>query len=204
MIATGQIEFKQGEIDLAGNPVTMTPLGIIKEITLKMDEDIDFRNQIYMYGWKASFKFMYNTTIKYKLKTPQDRYTWAMNIVSMAGLGDFKTLEFFPGNFTHFNVIHNPLTKILYPRKFPIDHFLRGINAGGGAVVHDKIVNCIELNCAAVNGGDKCEFLTGTSEHILKGERKDITQKQFGDIDKIIKLEQEFLDENKIKKIAPV
>jgi len=46
----------------------------------------------------------------------------------------------------------NPFALKFYPSKKKMDFFLAGANAGGGTVVHEVLMNCVELECAAING----------------------------------------------------
>lgn len=191
LLMSKQLEFGQGHIKLLEQPICILPSTFV-EILMKqsmISREEMLRN--YLEAWKAGYIFMYNVVSRYKLNTPDERYRVAMDTISLSGMGDYKTEEFIPFSHTRFTVIENPLALRFHPSDSPVDHVLRGFNAGGGTPVHARIMNCVELECAAVNG-KQCRFVNASID-ILKTLPEDIVKSQL-DVDFLIREEQKFLE----------
>lgn len=192
LVISRQIEFKDGLIIFFGRPFHIVPSETLASITRVMKKSKKMFRYFYLEAWKAGLLTVDLMNRKYKISTPEERYTLAMDALALAGLGTYETIRFVPGKFSHFRVFGNPLSLQFYPSKSPMDLFLRGINAGGGTIVHGRIINCIELVCAAQNGR-YCEFVNGAKEVLLSREFKKITKKQFGNLNYFIKEEKKFI-----------
>lgn len=169
---SGQLKFEQGRILFLNQPMEIVPANFFVELTKKILKGSKQKMlEYYLSAWKSGYEYMYNFVKEYKVKTSKERYALAMDIIASAGFGDYKTLEFKHGEFTHFKVFKNPVSLKFFPTKRVVDHILRGFNAGGGSIVHDTIVNCIELVCSAQNG-EFCEFYNISQNSLTKINKK--------------------------------
>ncbi len=192
LLFAGQLKWKEGQILLLNIPVFIAPVEYFEYITrfFNKKEDID---KIYLAGWVAGYEVTKRLMLTYRLRAPQERYTIAMNGVEIGGFGKYQTIEFIPGIRSHFRYYNNPLPKKFFRSNEKVCHFIRGFNAGGGTWVHLALVNCIEVDCAAVNG-QFCEFINFTykdGETISK--YKNFIKEQFYDFDSIIKFEIDYI-----------
>lgn len=200
LLISGKLKFTEGQINLLGRPVCVVPISFYREICKKANEDPEFMRNIYLDAWEAGLKFCHTVNQHYKIKTFEDRYKLAMDVISMAGFGDYATQTFEKGKYTNYTVLRNPLAKMLHPSEKPVDHMLRGFNAGGGTAVHLKITNSIEPECLAVNG-KHCKFLNGTKE-FLEQTDSDLMAEQLGDLDDLIRKENSIINDFGISDIV--
>lgn len=151
LLVSGKMKFKEGEIDIFGEPFALVPMASIIQMTRDAVKSSKRAiNDLYFYGWVYGFIVTLAMVQKFKLKKFEERYKLSMDIAALVGFGDYKTLSFKPGH-SHFKTLKNPFALGFYPSKNLVDHYLRGMNAGGGTVVHEEIINCIEFKCAAQN-----------------------------------------------------
>ncbi|MEM7815599.1 MAG: hypothetical protein QXN71_00595 [Candidatus Aenigmatarchaeota archaeon] len=169
LLVSRKLNFEEGRISLLGEDICLVPISFIYQLTR---DDLSKKeiNDLYFESWVAGFFIMGKMIEGYGLKKFEERYRLAMDTVSMMGFGDYKTLEFYQG-FAKFAVIKNPLSLKFYPGKVPIDHFLRGANAGGGTLVHEMLINCVEIDCAAING-NSCLFINSTNDLLFDKYKK--------------------------------
>jgi hypothetical protein len=171
LLVSGKLKFKEGEIDIFGEPFAFVPMASIIQMTRDaMKEGKRSINKLYFYGWVYGFVVTLGMVKKFKLKKFEERYKISMDIAALVGFGDYQTLNFKPGH-SHFKTIKNPFALEFYPSKVLVDHYLRGMNAGGGAVVHEEIMNCIESKCAAQNGSF-CLFDNASPDEMDKLDQK--------------------------------
>lgn len=151
LLISKKLKFEEGEIILFDEPVAFVPMASLVAMTRDATKK-GYRaiNELYYYGWVYGFVVTLGMVKKFKLKKFEERYKVSMDIASLAGFGDYKTLNFKPGH-SHFDVLKNPFAMEFYPSKQMVDHYLRGMNAGGGTLVHEQIMNCIEFECTAQN-----------------------------------------------------
>ncbi len=192
LLISKQLSFEEGEILFFKQPMCIFPIEFYKYLTISTLRDKKIMKELYLEAWKAAYVWTYNVVNTYKLQKFEERYKLTMDTVAMAGFGEYKTTDFKRGFFSKFEVTNNPLALELYPSKKPIDHLLRGINAGGGTVVHERILNCIELECAAING-KICKFLNANKFLIIKDVNKKILKDQLLNFNEILKEEEKFL-----------
>ena len=173
LIMSGKLNFKEGQISLLGQPMVIVPADFYVEATRHIIENRDKKEMmdLYLDAWEAGVCFMRDISQAYKMKKFEERYKISMDIISMAGFGDYQTLAFEKGVHTHFKIMNNSLALKLRPSKKPVCHILRGFNAGGSTIVHEKIFNCIETECAAVNG-HYCIHIDGITGFISKKDKK--------------------------------
>jgi len=196
-LISGQLKIKLGNISLLEQRVAMLPVSLFVEMTkdvLNSPKDRHLMDDLYIWGWKISYLYIKRFVEEYGLKTFEERYRWGMDIASVAGLGDYETIDYHDKQFSYFYVIDNPIAEAFYPSKTPVDILLRGINAGGGAACHLTLVNCVEIDCQAING-EKCKFLTGTEKAFKKFGVEELVNEQI-DIDYVTPIQKEFLKEH--------
>lgn len=157
-------------------PFALIPMVSIKYMTQNaMDRGFRAINDLYFYGWVYGYVVTKQLVKIFKLKKFEERYKIAMDIASLVGFGDYQTLNFVRGKFSRFRVIKNPLALQFYPTDKMVDHYLRGMNAGGGTLVHEKLIDCIELDCAAKNK-EHCLFVNASREILSQMKRIAKTQ----------------------------
>jgi len=196
MLISGNFSLKQGEIDLLGMPMAILSMRTIKQ----MSDDAIKRgpegiNDLYFEGWVFGHTFTKRLGEAFKLKKFEERYKVVMDIAAMIGFGDFKTIEFYPG-FAHYNVFKNPFA-LQYPKEYgPVDHLLRGMNAGGSTAVHERVMNCLELQCCSETR-DHCEFVSASLE-LLKNKYDPAFVKKQLDLDYLVPKQKALLKEEEL------
>jgi len=192
LLISKQLKFEEGDIEILGENVLMVPVNFFVQATKNAMRD--GKKQImdlYLAAWRAGFVIVDTFIKNYDLHKYEERYKIAMDVLALAGIGDYRTVEFVGGKFSHFKVLKNPIPLRFYPSKVVVDHFLRGANAGGGTLVHEKIVNCVELKCAAINGKE-CEFINATTEILKEKIDSKIIKSQL-DLNYLIKEEEKII-----------
>jgi len=200
LLLGGHLKFEDGKILALGEPICMLPLKYVYHATkfammhhenIKEDKSLE---ELYFEAWIAGYEITKNMVRIYKLKKFEERYSVAMDAISMFGFGDYKTLKFKRAQFAYFRVISNPLALLFHPTKKKVDIFLSGANAGGGTIVHEVLINCVELDCAAING-KYCWFVNSNFELFQKYKSKGKTYDI--DWDYIIKKEMVYIKADK-------
>lgn len=193
MLISGNIKFKEGQIILMGERVFLLPVNyFIEETKRALKEGMKDIMDIYWSAWVAGYHIMRNFVGGYKLKKFEERYKVAMDVLQLAGMGYYETINFKRGEYTYFKTLNNPLPQSFYPSKEPICHFIRGANAGGGVWVHEAITNCLEEKCESQNHKE-CIFLNATIDVLKKRVKKSYIKKQFSDIDTLLNSQREFV-----------
>lgn len=164
-LLSGQLKINFGEISLLKQRAIMLPSTFFVEMHREVlnPKKNQLKSDLYLWAWKTAYLYIKRFVENYGLKNFEERYRWGMDIASIAGLGDYKTIDYHEDEFSHFYVWNNPIAKELYPSKKPVDIMLSGINAGGGTACHMQLVQCLELDCEAINE-QRCEFLTATKK----------------------------------------
>ena len=195
LLLSKRLKFEEGKIVLFDQPCSFVPLCSIKQMT---DDAIKKGkkaiNDLYFYGWVYGYVVTREVLKSYGLKTGlksfEDRYTLVMQIASACGFGDYETYTFKVGD-ARFKVIKNPFGLQYYPSKLFVDHYLRGMNAGGGSLVHELLVDCIEIECTAVNG-EYCNFINASRETLKKFDKKLVALQL--DLNYLIKREKKLIE----------
>jgi predicted hydrocarbon binding protein len=164
--------------------------------------DFDEMMKLYFDAWKAGVLFMKKFVQGFKVTNFADRYNLAMEIISMAGFGDYKTLKFDTNNFAYFEITNNPVAEDLYPSKVPVDFILRGFNAGGGSPVHERIINTIETECKAVNG-KKCVHINASTDSLSKYSDKSLVKDQLN-LRWLLPKQIEFIKNNRLTSMVKI
>ncbi len=174
---SGKLKFEQGKITFTDESMTFFPLDTLKEMTIDaMKKGREGIMELYYYGWHFGYTFTYHYMKTLKLKKFEETFRLIMEVASLIGYGDYQTLEFRKKEYSKFKNIKNPFGLLLYPFKTPMCHFVRGMNAGGGAILHGILMNGIELDCTAVNG-QYCIFINANNK-ILQKKYAAITKEQ--------------------------
>lgn len=201
LLISKQLRFDEGQIVFLEEPMAFVPIDfyvhLTKEILRKRREMIE----VYLDAWKAGVIFMRRVAKRYSMSKFEERYKEAMDVISSAGFGDYQTLEFVPAKYSYFKIFNNPIAEKFYPSKKPIDHVLRGFNAGGGTPVHERIINTIETECKAVNG-KFCIHLNAATEILRQSKFKKFVKTQL-DLNFLLKKQKKFLKEIAYKEIKP-
>jgi len=172
LLMSGRMSFSEGKINLLGEPMAIVSMNAIKEMTDYAEKKgSDAINEFYFQGWIYGYTFTYKMSKSLKLRKFEERYKLAMDVASLCGFGDYKTSDFRKAHHALFKVLANPFALKYYPSNKMICHFLRGMNGGGGTVVHERMVDCVELKCTAQNG--KFCLQTNVTEEAMKDNKID-------------------------------
>lgn len=152
LLISGKVKFTAGKIIAFDNYFALVPLLFIKEMTddaMKLGKKAI--NDLYFYGWLYGLATTKDIVRIFKLRKFEERYKVCMDIIGVLGFGDYKTLSFKRADHAKFKVLDNPFAKQYYPSDKLVCHFLRGVEAGGGTLVHEILINNIEFECTAGN-----------------------------------------------------
>jgi len=175
-IISGKLKFKQGEILFLEQPMTFFPLRTLKVMT----DDAIKRGpkavqELYFYGWHFGYTFTHKLAEVFELKKFEERYKVIMDIAELIGFGAYETLNFKHAHHSKFKNIKNPFALLYYPSDQLVCHFVRGMNAGGGTIAHEKLLQCIEMECCARNN-EYCLFYNVSDEALKEFDKKIIKQ----------------------------
>ena len=175
LLITHKISFEEGRIKLFNEPYAIIGMSSLKEMTEDaVSRGIKDISDLYYYGWVFGFTGVKSAVKMFKLKKFQDRYKLSMDVAALIGFGDYKTIAYKRGQYAKFKVLKNPFALQFHPSKQMVDHYLRGVNAGGGTVGHEVLMQCIELDCAAQNGKE-CLFINVSEEALDKLDKKTVS-----------------------------
>ena len=196
LITTGQMKFKTGEISLLGQNINIMPteyfIGLTRYFFQRAKNEKHALEELYLIGWFTAYEYMSDFEKAYKVKSFIDRYRLGMDVVEMAGYGDYKTIKMEEGKLSYVYTIDNPIAKLMQPSSKPVDLILSGITAGGGMIVHHNLVHCVEEECAAVTGKNKCTLISATLEKMEEMGKMDLLKDQL-DLDFIIPRQKEII-----------
>lgn len=153
LILTKKLQFAQGKIIGFDIPFSFVPMVSLKQMT---DDAINSGSKgitdLYFYGWVYGFVVTKNMIRLFNLKKFEERYKTTMDIIGVLGYGDYQTLSFKRGDYSKFKVLGNPFALLYHPSNKLVCHYIRGMEAGGGTLVHETLMDNIEFECAATNG----------------------------------------------------
>ena len=191
-----RLKLEQGKVTIFDEPFAFVPMVSLAQMTKDaIERGRQAINDLYFYGWVYGYEVTRHVLQSFGLHTGlqsfNDRYTVVMNIVEMVGFGDYKTYSFKVGD-ARFKNFDNPFALRFYPSQIMVDHYLGGMNAGGGTLVHEVLINCIELDCAAING-KYCEFVNGSNETLKTFDPKLVNSQL--DLEYLLTREKKFIEE---------
>ncbi len=144
LLFAGQLKWKEGQIMFLGLTAHIIPTIYFTYLAEFLEEtqkyNLSTKEVLYLSSWIAGYEVTKRLTLYYKLRTPQDKYRLSMDFLEVGGFGNYKTLQFVPGKFSHFKLKNNPL---IHPNSIFTLAIMCGFNAGGGTWVHGKLVNCV-------------------------------------------------------------
>ncbi|MFH1391945.1 MAG: hypothetical protein ABIH20_06550 [Candidatus Diapherotrites archaeon] len=153
LLVTGKLKFEPGKITAFNDPFALIDLDSLKAMT--DDAIVEGGNRIsdlYFYGWVFGYNTTRNMISLLKLKKFEERYKISMDVIGLLGFGDYQTISFQRANHAKFKVIGNPFALLYHPSNSLVCHYIRGMEAGGGTLVHESLMDNIETECAAQNG----------------------------------------------------
>src|SRR3989338_2224852 len=195
LLLRGNLAFKPCEIVAFDDHFLLLNVRSLKYLTDSAEKNgIRGITDLYLAGWYYGIYTTKGIIKAYNLKKFEERYKVVMDLIGVLGMGDYKTLVFQRGVNSKFNVIETSFSKLYYPSKDEkfVCHYIRGIEAGGGTLVHEALMNNIEHECAAINGAH-CVHENLNRERILNID-KSILAKQI-DLDYAIEKERDILIE---------
>jgi len=188
-----KLQFTKGQIKLFEQPMLFIPMEYVVEITKNIfSNGKDYMLERYLEAWKAGVIFMNTLAEKYRMKSFDERYKIAMEIIAMAGFGDYETVKF-QKHLSYFKIINNPIAEYFKKSKIPVDVILRGFNAGGGTPVHEMIINTIETHCKAVTGRH-CIHINANTETLKKYKDQKLVSEQL-DLNWLLPRQKKILNE---------
>ena len=208
-LISGKLKFSFGKITLLEQNIVMIPVEIFTLLTKYVLEhpSRDLEKELYLISWKTAYDYIKRFVESYNLVTFEERYKLGMDVASMAGFGAYATISYKEGHHSYFKVIGNPIAEYFFKKRGnkkiidKVDIILRGINAGGGTACHMKLVQDIEIECAASNGRE-CIFLTGTEKAFKDFGCYDIYKEQILSLGKdLIKEQKNYLKKKGFPKI---
>lgn len=204
LLLSRKLKFDRGKIKLLDQDMAFIPVEYFIEETRRVLEADDRKEMMRLYfdAWKSGVFFMKDFCKAYEVKKFEDRYNLAMETISMAGFGDYKTLGFKGGVFAEFNIFNNPVSEFFYPSKIPVDFITRGFNAGGGTIVHETIINTIETACKAING-KMCTHINASLPFLKNYKNQKIISEQL-DLGWLLPLQKKFITDKKMKNIVKI
>ncbi len=182
LLMTKQLRFEDGVVELKDSYLTILPSFFISELT-QLYHRTNRLPVMYLLSWIAGYLFVYRVKKEFNLRTPEEIYSFGMDLTEFMGIGLYKTHDYYPGKYTHFIIRNNPFIKYITPKsstglKEPVDYFIAGSMAGGGSHVHNDICQTIELKCLALNH-PYCEFITGTETELRNRKLWSIAEKRY-------------------------
>jgi len=153
LLVSGKLKFEQGRITAFKDPFALIDLYSLKEITDDaLEGGIKEISNLYFYGWVYGYHTTKNMIELLKLKQFEERYKISMDVIGLLGFGDYQTLSFKRADHAKFKVIQNPFALLYHPSDKSVCHYIRGMEAGGGTLVHGTLIDNVEFECAAKNG----------------------------------------------------
>jgi len=172
LIISKKLQFTQGKILCFDVPFALIPMESIKYMTDDgIKRGIRGITDVYFYGWVYGFIVTKNMIRLMNLRKFEERYKVSMDVVGVIGFGDYKTESFKRGVHAQFKVLGNPFALEYHPSEDFVCHYLRGMEAGGGTLVHETLMDCIEFDCAAKNG-QYCIHANLNLEELEKVDKK--------------------------------
>ncbi len=202
LLMTKQLKFEGGYIDMKNITMTLVPTFFISELT-KYFNNKNEMDKFYFISWYWGYVLVRKINEKFSLKTPEQMYSFGMDMAEAMGIGLYKTHDYSPGKYTHFT-INSPYIPFLadMKNKKSVDHFIAGAMAGGGSLVHGSVCQNIEINCQIQNNKN-CEFITGTETELRKRGLWDEAMSRYN-LDKYYPLQKEIFNQYDEKREAEI
>lgn len=178
LLLTKKISFEEGKILLFNEPYAIIAMESLKAMTNDaIEKGVRSISDLYLYGWIFGFDGVEKAMNMFGLKKFEERYKLSMDIAGLIGFGDYKTLEYKHAEFAKFLSIKNPFALSYDSNNNFVDHYLRGVNAGGGTVGHETLMQCVELECGCKTR-QNCLFINATKEYLEKNVDKNLLSSQ--------------------------
>ena len=191
LLISGKLKFSEGRITAFEEPFSLVPMVSIKAMTDDaISEGIKAISDLYYYGWIYGYEVTKELVNIFKLKKFEERYQISMQVASMVGFGDFKTQMFERAKIADFKVLKNPFALQYYKSDAHVCHYLRGMEAGGGTIVHETIINNIEFECTC-NNGEFCHH-KNLNQSLMEQVDKKLLNEQL-DLDYVLKRERDYI-----------
>lgn len=160
LMSTKQLTFKNGYVEMMGNRMIMPNSKMLSALILKFNESNEIIYDIYE-TTKRSFEEGTATELGKKYEFDFHSYfEWLTKIAMIVGWGRFKW-ELLDENhkigriYVEDSAIGEDLKGLV---KAPVDHFIRGLVAGGASVSLKTDIDVLEEECIAM-GAPRCNFL---------------------------------------------
>ena len=173
LLAMRQLQFKEGEIDLLGQRIVMSPRDTLVGVTEFLTKNPELVPGMYETircsfgsGWASAVKKSYGFSTK-------DYIKWLIDISNIAGWGKSELVKYDIDTDIGVFRTFNPLigSQFIGKSTVPVDHIWRALTAGGQTRVFDKEMDWIETQCVAT-GSPFCEFVFKPRKSITLAERE--------------------------------
>lgn len=173
LLAMRQLQFKEGEIDLLGQRIVMSPRDTLVGVTDYLVNNPQSIPTMYEYirhsfgdGWASAVKKSYGFSSK-------DYIKWLIDISNIAGWGKSELVKYDVDNDIGVFRTFNPLigSQFIGKSSKPVDHIWRALTAGGQSRIFDKEMDWVETQCVAT-GAPFCEFLFKPRKLFSDAERE--------------------------------
>lgn len=175
-----QISFLEGKIELMGQRVVIAPSEFFANYIVGMNENSELIYGIYNAAKQIMReRFGVNLGKNYGFSF-KDYATWFVDIAKLSGWGDVRWENRDEAN--HKGIISigdSPIAGYLKGKvKYPCDHIIRGLMAGGACSAFVDEVDIIETECSAL-GTSRCKFIIDKYD-VLKNNFPDLAKQQLG------------------------
>lgn len=175
-----QISFLEGKIELMGQRVVIAPSEFFANYMIEMGDNPELVYGIYAAAkqiMKERFGVNLGKTYGFSFK---DYATWFVDIAKLSGWGDVKWESRDETNHKGtISIGDSPISGYLNGKvKYPCDHIIRGLMAGGACSAFVDEVDIIETECSAL-GATRCKFIIDKKD-ALKSNFPDLAKQQLG------------------------
>src|SRR3989338_8262065 len=126
LLVSGKLKFEEGKITFTDESMTFFPLETLKEMTVDAEKKgKPGIMELYYYGWHFGYTFTYHYMKSFKLKKFEETFKLIMDVASLIGYGDYKTLDFKQKKYSKYKNIKNPFGLLFYPTDKKVCHFVR-------------------------------------------------------------------------------
>lgn len=170
-MANGQILCKNGSIEVMGNRMVMPNVKLLAGIVLKFNT----RENVYDLYEVTKDTFMKGTALtigkKYEFDF-QGYFQWLTNLAMMLGWGTFKWEGLDEEHKTGSLLVENAAVgeALKGQAKQPVDHFIRGMIAGGASISLKADIDALEEECIAL-GAPRCRFVFKPANQFERNEQ---------------------------------
>lgn len=158
LLMSKQVKFSDGRLELMGIRDSFTPGVTFVEIQKELMKS-GRQHLIYSSAKKSGYNWFKYMSKVYSGMKQTEAVKWGVDLMSLSGWG-IPTLEKLDleKKITIFNLKNSTVAKLYGKSSTPVDHFFRGLTAGGGSYILNEDLDCVETHCLS-KGDGFCRFL---------------------------------------------